>query len=203
MTLDLYNFDKRYGLNVGGCDEAGRGPLAGPVVVAACKMPTGFVIEGINDSKKLSPVKREILYDRIIKCADYHIAVIDEKTIDEINILQATIKGMTECICALEGKCDVVLVDAVKLNNLPIRTIPIIKGDAQSYNIAAASIIAKVYRDKLMTEYDKIYPMYGFSTHKGYGTKAHIDALRKYGPCQIHRATFIGNFTGESSEKVQ
>lgn len=201
MTSELYEFDKRYGTSVGGCDEAGRGPLAGPVVVAACKMPSGFIIEGINDSKKLSPVKREQLYERIIKCADYKIAVIDENTIDNINILQATIKGMTECIEALTS-VDVVLVDAVKLN-LRVKTIPIIKGDAQSYNIAAASILAKVYRDRLMTEYDKQYPLYGFASHKGYGTSAHIEAIKKYGPCAIHRKTFIKNFVGESYEEIQ
>ena len=201
MTRELFEFDINYGCKVGGCDEAGRGPIAGPVVVAACRMPTDFIIEGINDSKKLSPIKREELYEKIIKCADYSVAVIDEKTIDEINILQATKKGMAECICALKD-VDLVLVDAVKLD-LPVKTEPIIKGDAKSYNIAAASIIAKVYRDRLMAEMDKRYPEYGFNKHKGYGTKFHIDALKKYGPCPIHRTTFIKNFVGDSYEERQ
>lgn len=199
MTKELFEFDLNYGAKVGGCDEAGRGPIAGPVVVAACRMPTDFIIEGINDSKKLSEKKREALYERIIKCADYSIAVIDEKTIDEINILQATIKGMSECICSLKD-AEIVLVDAVKLN-LPVKTVPIIKGDAKSYNIAAASILAKVYRDRLMSEFDKLYPEYGFAKHKGYGTKQHIEALKKYGPCKIHRTTFIKNFVGDRDEE--
>ena len=196
MTLELFEFDRKYGVNVGGCDEAGRGPIAGPVVVAACKMPTGYVIEGINDSKKISPVKRELLYDKILKCAQYSIAIIDEKTIDEINILQATKRAMSECVCSLNG-VDIVLVDAVKLN-LPVKTEAIIKGDALSYNIAAASIIAKVHRDRIMMQMDKEYPQYGFASHKGYGTKAHIEALLKYGPCPIHRRTFIKNFIKEN-----
>lgn len=193
MTFDLFEHDIKFGPTIGGCDEAGRGPLAGPVVVAACRMPMDFIIEGIDDSKKLSPVKREILYERIIKCAEYHIEVIDHKVIDEINILQATILGMTRCINAISA--ELVLVDAVKLNTAK-KTIPIIKGDTKSYNIAAASILAKVYRDRLMIEYDGKYPNYGFAAHKGYGTAAHIEALKKYGPCNIHRKTFIENFIG-------
>ena len=194
-TIELFEFDKAFDARVGGCDEAGRGPIAGPVVVASCKMPMEFIVEGINDSKKVSAAKREILFDKITACSQYKIAVIDEKTIDEINILEATKQGMSNCILSLID-VDVVLVDAVKLS-LPIMTEPIIKGDAKSYNIAAASILAKVYRDRLMLEYDKLYPMYGFASHKGYGTKAHIDALKKFGPCPIHRKTFIKNFVGE------
>lgn len=200
MTRDLFEFDLKYGASVGGCDEAGRGPLAGPVVVAACKMPTEFIIEGIDDSKKLTPIKREILYEKIVKCAEYKIAVISEKIIDEINILQATIKGMKECVETLSAP--IILIDAVKLNT-DKTTIPIIKGDGLSYNIAAASIIAKVYRDRLMNEYDKLYPGYGFSSHKGYGTKAHIEAIRKNGPCEIHRSSFIKNFIGDINAKKQ
>ncbi len=200
MTKDLFDFDIEYGATVCGCDEAGRGPLAGPVVVAACKMPTEFIIEGIDDSKKLSPVKREQLFERIIKCAEYHIEVVDHKVIDEINILQATILGMTKCVNAINS--DIALVDAVKLS-LGRKTISIIKGDAKSYNIAAASILAKVYRDRLMLEYDKLYPMYGFASHKGYGTAAHIEAIKKYGPCNIHRKTFIKNFVMEDYEKIK
>lgn len=194
-TKDLFEHDLAFGVKIGGCDEAGRGPIAGPVVVAACKMPTEFIIEGINDSKKVSAAKREILFDRIIACSDYKIAEINEKTIDEINILEATKQGMSKCILSLTD-VDAILVDAVKLN-LSIKTIPLIKGDAKSYNIAAASILAKVYRDRLMLEYDKMYPEYGFAAHKGYGTKAHICALKKYGPCPIHRRTFIKNFVGD------
>ncbi len=201
MTLDLFEFDLKYGSGVAGCDEAGRGPIAGPVVVAACQMPMDFIIEGINDSKQLSPIKREALYQKIIKCAQYSVAVIDEKTIDEINILQATKRGMSQCITELKN-ANIVLVDAVKLD-LPVKTVPIIKGDALSYNIAAASIIAKVYRDRLMTQMDKLYPEYGFAAHKGYGTKYHIEMLKKYGPCKIHRSTFIKNFVGDINEEKQ
>ncbi len=178
---------------IAGVDEAGRGPLAGPVVVASVVMPLNCIIEGINDSKKLSAKKREMLYDKIVASAiDYHIAIVDEKTVDEINILQATKQGMKQCVEALKN-VDAVLIDAVPLNT-GIKTISIIHGDALSYNIAAASILAKVTRDRLMVEYDKMYPEYGFAKHKGYGTKQHIEALKKYGPCKIHRKTFIGHF---------
>lgn len=201
MTKKLFDFDLQFGDAIAGCDEAGRGPIAGPVVVASCQMPMDFIIEGINDSKQVSPVKREELYQKIIRCAEYSIAVIDEKVIDDINILQATKRGMCQCISALKH-AKVVLVDAVKLD-LPIETVPIIHGDALSYNIAAASILAKVYRDKLMMKMDELYPEYGFASHKGYGTKFHIEKLKKYGPCKIHRATFIKNFIGERYEEEQ
>lgn len=191
MTKDLFDFDCKYSCKIAGCDEAGRGPLAGPVVVAACKMPLEFIIEGINDSKKITFEKREKLYDKIITCADYSIVAIDENVIDEINILEATKKAMRESILSLKD-VDLVLVDAVNLN-LTVGTESIIKGDAKSYNIAAASILAKVYRDRFMLEIDKKYPQYGFASHKGYGTKAHIEALKKYGPCPIHRKSFIKN----------
>lgn len=195
MTKDLFEFDLSYGASVAGCDEAGRGPIAGPVVIAACKMPTEFIVEGINDSKKLTPKKRELLYSRIIACAEYSIVAIDEKTIDQINILEATKLAMRKAISEIKD-AQIVLVDAVKLD-LDVRTEAIIKGDAKSYNIAAASILAKEYRDRLMLEMDKIYPEYGFASHKGYGTKAHVEALIKYGPCPIHRRTFIKNFIEE------
>ncbi len=191
MTKDLFDFDCNYSCKIAGCDEAGRGPLAGPVVVAACKMPLEFIIEGINDSKKITFEKREKLYDKIITCADYSIVAIDENVIDEINILEATKKAMRESILSLKD-VDLVLVDAVNLN-LTVGIESIIKGDAKSYNIAAASILAKVYRDRFMLEIDKKYPQYGFASHKGYGTKAHIEALKKYGPCPIHRKSFIKN----------
>lgn len=179
---------------IAGMDEAGRGPLAGPVVAAIAIMPLDDIIEGVDDSKKVSEKKREKLYDLIReKAIAYKIVAVDEKTIDEINILEATKKAMYECIDTLAIKPDVVLVDAVKLK-AKVPTRPIIKGDALSYSIAAASILAKVYRDRLMREYDAVYPGYGFIKHKGYGTKDHIDALKSLGPCPIHRKTFITHF---------
>ena len=179
---------------IGGMDEAGRGPLAGPVVAAAVIMPLDCPIEGVDDSKQVSEKKRERLFDEIIeKAIAYKICLADEKVIDDINILNATKKAMTECVNGLSVKPDIVLVDAVKLS-LEVPTKAIIKGDALSYSIAAASILAKVYRDRLMREYDLLYPAYGFAKHKGYGTKDHIDALVKYGPCPIHRRSFITHF---------
>ena len=179
---------------IGGMDEAGRGPLAGPVVAAAVIMPLDHPIEGVDDSKQVSEKKRERLYDEIIeKAVAYKIVAVDEKVIDDVNILNATKKAMTECVSGLSVRPDVVLVDAVKLA-LEVPTKAIIKGDALSYSIAAASILAKVYRDRLMRDYDRIYPEYGFAKHKGYGTKDHIEALRTYGPCPIHRRSFITHF---------
>ncbi len=180
---------------IGGIDEAGRGPLAGPVVVAGVIMPLGEsdLIDGVNDSKKLSAKKRDKLYDEILaKAIDVQVAVVDNKTIDEINILNATKQGMLQCI---EGfsKVDCVLIDAVKLDT-SVRTLSIVHGDALSYSIAAASIVAKVTRDRMMEDFDKSYPQYGFAKHKGYGTAAHIAALKQYGPCPIHRRSFIGHF---------
>lgn len=178
-----------------GIDEAGRGPLAGPVVVAGVIMPLGEsdLIDGVNDSKKLSAKKRDKLYDEILaKAIDVQVAVVDNKTIDEINILNATKQGMLQCI---EGfsEVDCVLIDAVKLDT-SVRTLSIVHGDALSYSIAAASIVAKVTRDRMMEDFDKSYPQYGFAKHKGYGTAAHIAALKQYGPCPIHRRSFIGHF---------
>ena len=197
----LEEFDRKYlekGYNViAGCDEAGRGPLAGPVAIGACIMPLDkdSIIEGINDSKKLTEKKRELLYKEIIeKAISYKIILIYEKTIDEINILNATKKGMELAINGLDVKPDIVLIDAVKDLNLNCKQEGIIKGDAQSYNIACASILAKVYRDHYMYELDKEYPVYQFAKHKGYGTKLHIELLKKYGPCKAHRKSFIGHF---------
>ena len=182
---------------IGGMDEAGRGPLAGPVVAAAVIMPLDCPIEGVDDSKQVSEKKRERLYDEIIrKAIAYKIVAVDEKVIDEINILNATKKAMAECVAGLSVRPDIVLVDAVKLS-LEVPTKAIIKGDALSYSIAAASILAKVYRDRLMREYDEVYPAYGFAKHKGYGTKDHILALRTVGPCPIHRRTFITHFVSD------
>ena len=180
------------GLNIiAGVDEAGRGPLAGPVSVAAVILPEGLVIPKINDSKKLSEKVRDELYDEIMaKAVSVKQVFVDERTIDRVNILQATMNGMYEAIFALEPQPNKVLLDAVKLENLPMASLSLIKGDAKSASIAAASIIAKVSRDRLMDEYDKKYPEYGFAGHKGYGTGSHIEAIRKYGPCPIHRLSF-------------
>lgn len=199
----MFNFDLSYRSEtvktIAGVDEAGRGPLAGPVCTAAVIMPleADKIIPEINDSKKLSEKKREMLFEQIINTAiAYKIVLIDEKTIDQVNILNATKRGMQQAILSLNVKPDVVLVDAVPLN-VEIKTESIIKGDAKSYNIAAASILAKVTRDRLMLELDKIYPEYNFKKHKGYGTKEHIENLKKYGKCDIHRESFIKNFVGE------
>lgn len=180
---------------IAGCDEAGRGPLAGPVVCASVIMPLDDLIEGVDDSKKLTEKKRLELYNQITeKAVSYKISIISEKVIDEINILNATKKGMEEAINGLNQKPDFALVDAVKGLNLVCDCLPIIKGDALSYSIGCASILAKVTRDKLMEDYSKSYPNFGFEKHKGYGTKLHIEALKKYGKCEIHRETFIKNF---------
>ncbi len=176
---------------IAGVDEAGRGPLAGPVVVAAVILPLGLFIPRLNDSKKLSAKVREELFSIIQeKAVCVRHAVIDEKTIDRINIYQATMNGMYDAIFSLKPQPQHVLIDAVPLDRLPMSSQSIIKGDALSASIAAASIIAKVTRDHLMDEYDAMYPAYGFAQHKGYGTARHVAALHKYGPCPIHRRTF-------------
>ncbi len=178
---------------VAGVDEAGRGPLAGPVVVAAVCMPLDKIVEGINDSKKLSAKKRDKLFDVIMQTAlEVQVAIVDEQTIDRINILNATKQGMIQVINGL-SKADAVLIDAVKLN-VDKATMSIIHGDALSYNIAAASIVAKVTRDRMMLDYHDQYPQYNFAKHKGYGTAEHIKLLKQYGPCPIHRRSFIGHF---------
>ena len=179
-----------------GIDEAGRGPLAGPVVVASVIMPANSMIEGVNDSKKISEKKREKIYDQILEEAvSYGIAIIGQDEIDEINILNATKKGLTVSLQELTEKPDLIVVDA--LNGIDTMGIPyesIIKGDAKCYSIAAASILAKVTRDRIMREWDKIYPEYGFEKHKGYGTAAHIAAIKEHGLCPIHRRSFTKNF---------
>lgn len=202
---ELYN---EKGLKaIAGIDEAGRGPLAGPVVVACALMPKTSMLEGVNDSKKISEKKRELLYEQITSEAiSYGIGIIDQKEIDEINILQATKKGLTVAIKDMEAKLaekpelgivkpDAILVDAltkIDTDGIPYKSI--IHGDAISYSIACASIIAKVTRDRIMRQWDEIYPQYGFAKHKGYGTAAHIKAIKEYGPCVLHRASFIKNF---------
>lgn len=178
-----------------GIDEAGRGPLAGPVVVAAVIMPRDSFIEGVNDSKKVSEKKRETLYEQIINEAiAWGVGIIDQKEIDEINILNATKKGLTMAIKELKVKPDRIIVDALdRIDTLGIPYTPIIKGDAKCYSIAAASIIAKVTRDRIMRQWDEIYPMYGFEKHKGYGTAMHMQAIREYGLCPLHRRSFTKN----------
>ena len=178
-----------------GIDEAGRGPLAGPVVVASVMLPKDSMIEGINDSKKISESRREKLYDIILQEAiSYGVGIIYQDEINEINILQATKKGLHEAVKAMEIKPNVILVDALTgIDTLGIPYKSIIKGDAKSYSIGAASIIAKVTRDRIMREWDKVYPEYGFAGHKGYGTAKHIEAIRKYGLTPIHRRSFCGN----------
>ena len=182
--------------NICGIDEAGRGPLAGPVVVAGVIMPRDSFIEGVNDSKKVSEKKREILYDKIIEEAiSYSVSIIDYDVIDEINILNATKKGVTEVVKGLNVKPDLIIIDALKdIDTCKIPYESIIKGDAKCYSIGAASIIAKVTRDRIMREWDKVYPQYGFAKHKGYGTAEHIAAIKEYGLCPIHRKTFTTHF---------
>ena len=194
-TIELFDFDRSITDGpIAGIDEAGRGPLAGPVVCACCIMPMDHMIEGVMDSKKISENKREKLYEIIVKTAlDYSVSVVENEEIDEINILNATKKGMLECILKLKIPPEVVLIDAVKIA-CDYKVMPIIKGDAKSYNIAAASIIAKVTRDRIMRRYDGIYLDYGFAKNKGYGTGEHIEAIKKYGLTQIHRRTFVKNF---------
>lgn len=193
----MLDYENKYkGKRIAGIDEAGRGPLAGPVVCACVIMPLDEdkLIDGINDSKKLTEKKREELYDKIIERAiAYSIVEVDERTIDRINILNATKLGMKRALDGLKVKPDIVLIDAVKIDtDLPQDNI--IKGDAKSYNIASASILAKVYRDRLMKKLSVKYPQYNFAKHKGYGTKEHIENLKKYGKCELHRETFIKNF---------
>ncbi len=178
-----------------GIDEAGRGPLAGPVVVASVIMPKDSMIEGVNDSKKVSEKKREKLYDLIIEEAiSYSVGIVDQNEIDRINILNATKAGLTESVKSLSVKPEIILVDALTgIDTCGIEYRPIIKGDAKSYSIAAASIIAKVTRDRIMRQWDEIYPQYGFAKHKGYGTAAHINAIKEYGLCPLHRLSFVKN----------
>lgn len=194
--LEYENHFKALGKNlIAGVDEVGRGPLAGPVVTACVIMDLNNLVEGVDDSKKLSEKRREELAEKIKAHAIcYNITEESEKVIDEINILNATKRSMVKSIRGLNVTPDVVLIDAVKLDGLDIEECPIIKGDAKSYNIACASILAKVYRDHLMINLSEKYPEYNFKKHKGYGTAEHIKAIKEYGPCEIHRRSFIKNF---------
>ena len=181
-----------------GIDEAGRGPLAGPVVAAAVVLPKDCEILYLNDSKKLSQKRRELLFDEITQKAQaWGVGMAGPGRIDEINILQATYEAMIQAVRNLGVVPDLLLNDAVTIPGLDLMQVPIVKGDAKSISIAAASILAKVTRDRMMAEYDGLYPAYGFAKHKGYGTAAHIQALREHGPCPIHRRSFLKNFALE------
>ena len=196
----MREFENKYSdlAYVAGIDEAGRGPLAGPVAAAAVILPKDIFLPFLNDSKKVTEKRRDVLFDEIKQNAiAYGIGIASKTLIDEINILQATYEAMREAVNALEKTPDVLLVDAVHIPDINIKQVGIVKGDAKSVNIAAASILAKVTRDRLMAEYDKIYPEYGFASNKGYGTATHIAALKEIGPCAIHRKSFIGNFVSE------
>ena len=183
-------------LNICGVDEAGRGPLAGPVVAAVCILDPEKPVYGLDDSKKLSEKKRNMLFAEIIdKALAWDVEMSDMEVIDRINILQATKSAMTRALEKLKIKPDFILIDAVKLSECSIPGESIIKGDSLSVSIAAASIIAKVSRDRLMEAYDRHYPQYGFAKHKGYGTKSHYEALHQYGLCPLHRKTFLRNLT--------
>lgn len=178
-----------------GIDEAGRGPLAGPVAAAAVILPRECEILYLNDSKRLSPARRALLFDEIReKAVAFEIGMVSPERIDEVNILQATYEAMRKAIEGLSVRPELLLNDAVTIPEVDIPQLPIIKGDAKSVSIAAASILAKVARDRMMEEYALLYPDYGFEKHKGYGTAQHIAALRKYGPCPIHRRSFISHF---------
>ncbi len=195
----LMRYERQYDAEglIAGVDEAGRGPLAGPVVAAAVILYPGAEILGINDSKQLTEKKREALYPEILeRSMAVGVGIVSAGRIDEINILQATYEAMRKAVTSLCFRPDVLLVDAVTIPGLEgIRQVPIIKGDAKSLSIGAASIVAKVTRDRMMRELDQIYPEYGFAGHKGYGTAAHIAAIRAFGPCPIHRRSFITHFT--------
>lgn len=183
---------------VAGVDEAGRGPLAGPVYAAAVILPNDIIIKGINDSKKLSEKKREKLFEEITeKAIAYNIFSVDEKRIDEINILNATYEAMNGAVNGLSTAPDFVLIDGNRISGMEILHETVVKGDSKSISIAAASILAKVSRDRFICQMAEKYPEYGFEKHKGYGTKAHNEAILKYGPCPIHRRTFLRKLLGE------
>ncbi len=185
-----------------GIDEVGRGPLAGPVVAAAVILPKECNILYINDSKQLTEQKREELYDQIMEQAvAVGVGIVSQERIDEINILQATFEAMRQAVGKLSVTPDLLLNDAVTIPELPMKQVPIIKGDAKSISIAAASIIAKVTRDRMMVELDRFYPEYGFAGNKGYGSQVHIQALKEIGPCKLHRRTFIKNFCSEAEQE--
>ena len=191
----LMDFDREYRSGtVAGMDEAGRGPLAGPVVAACVYLPEEPALPWVNDSKKVTEKRREALYGQILALGAVGVGVVDESVIDGINILQATKRAFRQAYEAMPQKPDTILVDAVTGLDIPARQVSIVKGDAKSYLIAAASIVAKVARDRMMGEFDGLYPQYGFAKNKGYGTREHMEALKKYGPCPIHRQSFLKHF---------
>ncbi len=195
-THRMQQFEREFAAcgHICGIDEAGRGPLCGPVVAGAVILPRDCDILYINDSKKLSDKMRDMLYERIAADAvAWAVGIVSPERIDEINILQATYEAMRTAIGKLKVTPDILLNDAVTIPDVAIKQVAIVKGDAKSQSIAAASIMAKVTRDRIMKQYDVLYPQYGFAKHKGYGTKAHIEALKQYGPCPIHRMTFLKN----------
>ncbi len=205
-TFTMLEYERQYAAEgkkyIAGVDEVGRGPLAGPVVVACVIMPLGDedIIQGVNDSKKVSEKNREILFEKIMqKAIACKIEWADEKVIDEINILQATKRCMQRAVDGISISPDIVLIDAVGID-CKYPTQSIIKGDAKSYSIACASIVAKVTRDRYMAEMDEVYPQYGFASNKGYGSAKHIEALKTVGACPIHRRSFIKNFVGQDNE---
>ncbi len=200
-VLALYEIENSYRskgfTDIAGVDEAGRGPLAGPVYAAAVILPESTVIKGIDDSKKLSEKRREELFDEITeKAVAYNIFSVDEKRIDEINILNATFEAMNGAVNGLNVKPDFVLIDGNRIAGMTLPHATVVKGDSKSISIAAASILAKVSRDRFISKIAEKYPEYGFEKHKGYGTKAHTDAILKYGPCEIHRKTFLKKLLG-------
>lgn len=195
-THQMYSFEREYAQAgfICGIDEVGRGPLAGPVVAGAVILPKDFEILYLNDSKQLTAKKRDELYEVIMEQAvSVGLGFVSPERIDEINILQATYEAMREAIGKLTPQPDMLLNDAVTIPQVAIRQLPIIKGDAKSASIAAASIVAKVTRDRLMEQYDEVFPEYGFAQNKGYGAQAHLEALKKYGPAPIHRRSFLKN----------
>ncbi len=197
--IKLYENGIKY---ICGIDEAGRGPLAGPVVVGAVILPKDSFIEGVNDSKKISEKKREKIYDQIIDQAiAYSVGIVDQRKIDEINILNATKLALKIALEGLSQRPELIMVDALtNIDTLGIPYISVVKGDAKNYSIAAASIIAKVTRDRIMKEWDEIYPLYGFAKHKGYGTAEHIRVIKENGPCILHRESFIKNFVNNNQK---
>ncbi len=200
----MREFEKKYAdyALICGVDEAGRGPLAGPVAAGAVILPRDAQILYLNDSKKLSEKRREELFLEIKeKAVAFHVGLAGPKRIDEINILQATYEAMREAVNGLSAVPDILLNDAVTIPGFPMKQVGLVKGDARSVSIAAASILAKVTRDHIMAEYDSQYPQYGFAKHKGYGTAAHIAALKEFGPTPIHRKSFIGKFVKQEREE--
>lgn len=202
-VLSMYEIENEYRqngyINIAGVDEAGRGPLAGPVYAATVILPPNAIIKGINDSKKLSEKRREELFSEITeKAIAYNICSIDEKRIDEINILNATYEAMNGAVNGLSVTPDFVLIDGNRIGGMTLPHETVVKGDSKSISIAAASILAKVSRDRFICEMAEKYPEYGFEQHKGYGTKAHNEAILKYGPCPIHRKTFLKKLLGDN-----